>query len=239
MIKLLKYELKKKYKTYLVIFITFFIFNVFFRLTNNVLNLSDLKGSFLSFALTTVFSFSLTIIAMVSVVNNLRLEMKNPTRDLYFSLPISSYTKLGSKVIISFFEIAAAMIIGLITSYSFFDNMFGDFMGAVGTEMPMDKMIQVMLEGFVRSLSFSMLMLLLIYFMIVFYRAFLSQVKFGKVISFIVYFAILFITLRFPINYLGRTFRNQAYLYSASITGISIGLFVITGYLLDKKTSFD
>ncbi len=239
MINLLKYEFKKKYKVYAVILIAFIILNVFFKLTQEALNFVDLSESVVSFAVTIIFSFSLTILAMVSVINNLRLEVKNPTRNLYFSLPISTYKKLGSKMIVAIFEISAAIIIGGLTSYGFFNNMVGDFRGLINEEVLTKDILPKVIEGFVSSLSFSILMLLIVYFSIVFYRAFLSQVKFGKVISFVLYFGILFLTLRYPIVYLRESFNENSYLYSGSLAIISIILFFIVGYLLDKKTNFD
>lgn len=93
-------------------FLLYFGFYLKFK-SDGIFNLEEFGLQLLFFVL---LGSALFFGAMVGAVNNLRLEAKNSTRDLYFSVPISAYSKIGSKVIVSLLEVFGAALIASISA---------------------------------------------------------------------------------------------------------------------------
>ncbi len=115
MFRLLKFELKKSGKTMMLALAGFFIVNYAFLLKFK----GDGSFTVSEFPFQVVFfialSSALFVGSAIAAVNNLRLEVKDPTRDLYFTIPLSAYQKILSKIAFSTIQLVLAAGIALLT----------------------------------------------------------------------------------------------------------------------------
>lgn len=244
MFKLLKFEVQKKWKLSLgalaAYFIVYFGFYTKFKLEGDfTLDSLGMKLVFFVLLATALFVFS-----MISAVNNLRLEAKHRTRDLYFSVPISAYKKIGAKVIVSFVEIVTASLIALTTPILAIEGLAKTDEISKFFLQIFDMPTGVLIFAILISLVEMIMSLLIIYLSFAVFRSFFSQVKFGGLITVVIY-----IVLSIVIGQIGSmAFAGMSTLSQTDVAmWVSLGLyslmtavvFVIIGYLFEHRVSFD
>lgn len=258
MIRLLKYELQRKWKMsvgilglYFLVYFGFLLkFNGEIKETIGSMNMMsfDLDLLISAYGFRIIFFImlgsGLVFASIIGAVNNLRIEAKESSRDLYFSVPMTAYTKIGSKVIVSMVEIFAAGIIGFVSVIKAFEfltkfDIWDDVMKAI-TSLPFDMLMFVIIS---QILEVAM-MILVVYLSFAIFRTFFSQVKFGGIITFIIYVFLNYLLIRF----VGELLTS---IEETTITDMTIwlmlfgyGLFVtaifgLVGFLFEKRVSFD
>lgn len=258
MIKLLRYEIQRKWKLSLgllgmfaIIYFGFLIkFNHDIQAAVAGMNLQsfDMDVVISAFGFRIIFfiilASGLFFAGIISAINNLRLEVKQPSRDLYFSIPMTAYTKVGSKVIVSVVEVALAGIIGFasvifalefLTKLDIWPLVFKAF-----KELPAD----LLLYGFLGNLVEGIMMLLVVYLSFAIFRSFFSQMRFGGIITLVIYVILnyfiikLFGTVIMQLD--NSTFTDTTmWLLLGGFTLFTAGLFLLIGFLFEKRVSFD
>ncbi len=249
MLKLLKFEMQRTWKTMLYTILGFLAINFALVLkfkSDGGYNIDEMPFQVVIFIIiASAFAFA----AVIAAINNLRIEVKKPSRDLYFSLPLSAYSKIGAKVIFSMTQLISSAVIATfvclksieaITSMNllklFFDGL---------KELNPDEMFYAV-SG---SILFYLSALLVIYLSFAIFRSFFSQVKFGGFITVLIYIALNYIIFRLSaigINSLENlAITDSSYYFYENILPMSIlvvsniVLFVLTAFLFENKVSFD
>lgn len=249
MLRLLKYELKRKGKVMLAAVFGYLLINIAFLMKfkgDGNYSIEDMPFQVVFFI---ILASGLWVISIIGSVNNLRLETKRSTRDLYFSLPLSSYTKIGSKVILSLFEMLSAGTIAAVTCMKSIEYLTGfNVLKAFIIEL---QTAEASILVFVAiSLVFSIAAeLLTVYLSFAIFRSFFSQIRFGGAITIGIYIGLNYVISKFV--FLGVTFGYDEGMLSRggyfsenvvpaliTVTVASV-LFVITSLLFEKRVSFD
>jgi hypothetical protein len=244
MLKLLSFEIQKKWKMTLGVLLAYFVIYFGFYLkfkSDGILNLEEFGLQLLFFVL---LGSALFFASVVGAVNNLRLEVKNSTRDLYFSIPMSSYSKIGSKVTVSLVEVFAAGIIASISATKAIEsltktNLLSKFFEEVFNQ-PTDVLIYFASTQLVQSI----LTLLIVYLSFAIFRSFFSQIKFGAIITIVIYVGLNYglgkiVGLFFSgLTEIGST-DLSAWLALGSFALFTVFIFLVVGYLFQNRVSFD
>lgn len=258
MIKLLNYELQRKWKTslgvlglYFIIYFGFLLkYNKEIRSVMDNMNMANFDLDILinTFGLKIIFfiilASGLLFASVIGAVNNLRVEAKQSSRDLYFSIPMTAYTKIGSKVIVSLIEVFVAGIIGFVSvikAFEFltkFDIMKGIIDGIFSA--PADVLTYV----FIANLLQTTLMILTVYLSFAIFRSFFSQAKFGGLITVGIYLGLNYLLVRLfgevMINLEDAVATTFTRWLSLGIFGLFVTvIFILIGYLFEKRVSFD
>lgn len=236
MIRLLKFEIKKKWKFSLAVLIGYLLINL-----ATWFKFKDTSDVIFATALFFLLAGCFVAAAFVGSINNLRIEAKKPSRDLYFSLPLSAYTKIGSKVIVSFVEVTIASIVGTVVA--------GHFIGLISGQGILSEIARVFntasLEELLLAFSVQILMglstLLIIYLSFAIYRSFFSQVKFGGLVTVVIYLVLMYLIGQyvFPHFVVDVTSMAKAWINVGKAAVFSAFLFMATGFLFEHKASFD
>lgn len=244
MIKLLRYEFQRKWKMMIGVLLMYFVLYGGFLLKFKSDGLADFEEFGFSLVFFILLGGALVFAAALGAINNLRIEAKNPTRDLYFSIPINSYIKIGSKVIMSALEVAGAGIIAFVSATKAMEYLTGvdalkfvlDAFVANGFEVNLFLMLFQIIGGLIS--------LLVIYLSFAIFRSFFSQVKFGGFITVVIY-----ILLNILLGYFTRNvsinmtstfdFEGNMWLFLGVYTLLAGGLFTLTGYLFEHRVNFD
>lgn len=244
MFKLLSFEIQKKWKMSLGILLAYFVlyFGFYFKFkSEGIFNLEEFGLQLLFFVL---LGSALFFGALVGAVNNLRLEAKNNTRDLYFSVPISAYSKIGSKVIISLTEVFAAAAIASISATKAIEsltrtNLLSEFFEDL-FNVPADVLIYFGTTQVIQAF----LTLLIVYLSFAIFRSFFSQVKLGGLITLVIYVALNYglgkiVNLFFSgLSDIGST-DLSAWLTLGGFALFTAFIFMVVGYLFENRVSFD
>lgn len=243
MLRLLNYEIQRKWKMTIGILIGYFIIYfgmiIKFKSTGG-LSLDEMPFQLLFFIL---LASGLFLGAIIGAINNMRIEVKQNTRDLYFSVPITAYTKVGSKVIVSFVETGFAFIIGGYSCVKALEQLSG-----VSLWKPfMNEVMKTPLNQLVLAASLQILTMLMsiviVYLSFAIFRSFFSQIKFGGLITLGIYIGINYIIVRYvnPAMGISLDHFNDVDIWFILIksTLLCLGLFGLTGYLFEKRVSFD
>lgn len=249
MLRLFKYEIQRKGKAMLLTLVGYLLINVVFLLKfkgDGTFSIEDMPFQVVLFI---ILASGLWIVSLIGAVNNLRLEAKLPTRDLYFSLPLTAYTKIGSKVILSTVEMVGAGLIAAITcmksiEYLTHFNVLKLFINELAkTET------SILILGML-SIFFSIIAsLLVVYLSFAIFRAFFSQAKFGGAITVGIYLALNYIISKFAFKGVKFGF-NEGVLSSGDYfsenvlpllltMALASILFLLTSILFEKRVSFD
>ncbi len=191
--------------------------------------------------------FGLIVVSVIDAVNNMRLELKRTSRDLYFSIPISSFQMLGAKLFVSVVEVLVALSLGLLSIFYALEKIIGyKFIG---------EMFDGIFEYFVNfsylateiALSVSLL-ILLVYVTFAIYRSFFSQFRFGGIITLVIYVIIMYLYFKYIGQYIELNFSNESTSTNLWVLGIwpliasitsNVVLFGLTGYMLERRVNFD
>ena len=244
MFKLLSFEIQKKWKMSLGILLAYFIlyFGFYFKFkSDGIFNLEEFGLQLLFFVL---LGSALFFGAMIGAVNNLRLEAKNNTRDLYFSVPMSAYSKIGSKVIVSLTEVFAAAVIASISATKAIEsltrtNLLSNFFEEVFNQ-PVDVLIYFGTTQVIQAF----LTLLIVYLSFAIFRSFFSQVKLGGLITLVIYVALNYglgkiVNLFFSgLSDIGST-DLSSWLTLGGFALFTAFIFMVVGYLFENRVSFD
>lgn len=242
MLRLLKYEIQRKWKMSLGVLIGYFViyFGLIIKFSSNSYSLEQMP---LQLVLFIILAAGLFVASGIGAINNLRIEAKQNTRDLYFGIPMTAYTKIGSKVIISLAEVGGAIIIGGYTCVKAFENLTGVALWSMFLEelsnVPLDELILAVLL----QISLGVMSILVVYLSFAIYRAFFSQVKFGGLITIVIYVLLNYVIGRYINPALGMSLErfSEQTMWSVLLKNLLFtgAVFGITGYLFEKKVSFD
>ncbi|MBN2794036.1 MAG: hypothetical protein JXR88_01420 [Clostridia bacterium] len=258
MIRLFNYEIQRKWKTslgilglYFLIYFGFLLkWNKEIRSVMDNMNMSNFDMDLLiqTFGFKIIFfiilASGLFFASIIGAVNNLRLEAKQSSRDLYFSIPMTAYTKIGSKVIVSLVEVFAASFIGFVSVIKAFEFLtkFDIMKGIIDSifAMPTDALIYMIIGNVLQST----LMILMVYLSFAIFRSFFSQAKLGWLITIGIYIGLNYLMIRFLSSILMTV--GDAVKTSLSMWGLLAGfalfvgaIFFIVGFLFEKRVSFD
>jgi len=241
MIRLLKFEFQKKWKMSLGVllgyFLIYFVFLFKFK-AEGTFNIERMPFQLVFFIL---LASGLFFAAGISAINSLRVEAKNSSRDLYFALPLTAYTKIGSKLIVSTVEATLAAVIGTISCIKALEYLTGfgvmKFLFQGLQDAPLD---EVILALYVQILA-GVLMLLIIYLSFAIFRSFFSQVRLGGLITIIIYIILMYLNVRYVFPFISiDTMTTQSIgLAVAGMTAYTVIIFGLVGYLFEKRASFD
>lgn len=249
MYKLLKFEIKRKWKLIIYSVMGYLLVNFAFLYkfkTDTDFTVSELPFRIVFFI---ILGSSFAAGSFIGAVNNLRLEIKNPTRDLYFSLPVSSYAVIGSKILLSTVELIFAVIISTLVTLKSVETL-------TGIELLNTLMIQIknaelsfLIPALIQSLTTVVTMILTIYLSFAIYRGYFSQGKFGGAITVIIYVCInyvlanyVFVSIRYSMANgkleMGHYFSNNLVPVMINLT-VAVLMYLITSILFAKRVSFD
>ncbi len=255
MLRLLIFELQRKWKPALATVAAYLVLNyVLFLKLNDVISKSTnlletaTSGDLPEIAMFVFFlGFGVVVLALIDAVNNMRLELKKSTRDLYFSIPIGSFQVLGAKLIVSVIGIIASSVLSVLTifytveklvNYNFLEQIFSGIRTNLVNFSYMATEI---------TLSISVI-ILLIYVTFAIYRSFFSQFKFGGIITIVIYALINYLYFRYLGQYIELDLETYGELGNLWVEGVwpfvalvvsNTVLFGFTGYLLERRVNFD
>lgn len=242
MLRLLKYEMQRKWKMSLGVLIGYFVlyFAMTIKFSNQQFSIEQMP---LQLVLFIILAAALGVASVIGAINNLRLEAKQNTRDLYFGLPMTAYSKVGSKVIVSLVEVAGATMIGGYTCLKAFEKLTGVKLWSLFLDelakVPLDDLlITVFLQ-----VTLGVMSILVVYLSFAIFRAFFSQVRFGGLITVIIYVGLNYLIGRYinpalNINFDSISDQSMLIILIKNMVFTSL-LFVLTGYLFEKRVSFD
>lgn len=191
-----------------------------------------------------ILGSGLLFASIIGAVNNLRLEAKQSSRDLYFSIPMTAYAKIGSKVIVSLVEVFAASVIAFVSVIKAFEfltklSIWQSVMDAI-FNVPFDMMVYFVIGNVLQAA----MMILVVYLSFAIFRAFFSQVKFGGFITIVIYVILNYLLIKFVgellTNIEETSFTDLTrWLWLAAYAAFVTGLFALVGFLFEKRVSFD
>jgi hypothetical protein len=241
MIRLLKFEIQKKWKMSLGALLGYFLiyFGFLFKFRNDgLVSFEQMPFRLVFFIL---LASGLFFLAGIAAINSLRVEAKQSSRDLYFSLPLSAYTKIGSKVIVATVEATAAAVIGTLTCLRALEYLTGFAVMKQVFEGIKEVAFVDLVASFYFQLVLGILMLLIIYLSFAIFRSFFSQVRFGGMITMVIYVLLMYLNIRYVFPLMSFTEFSLSsewfkLLLLTSYTGI---VFTTVGYLFEKRANFD
>lgn len=237
MIKLLKFELFKKWKMSLGVLVGYFLIYGVALMKFKSEGLMSIEQMPLQLVFFIILASALGFAAFVGAINILRVEVKQSSRDLYFSIPLTAYTKIGSKLIFSLIEMSVASVIGFYTCVKALESLTGFAVLKELLKTWSDVPLQEMILFFFSQLVASALILLIIYLSFAIFRSFFSQVRFGGFITVIIYVALMYVHIRyiFPVI----DIDNGSLVNAGILTAYTAFIFGLVGFLFEKKVSFD
>ncbi len=249
MLKLLKFEVLKKRKAVIMSILAYLVVNFALVMKFKTDGPVSLDGE-LAFPLVIliVVASGFLLLAFIGAINNLRVETKNSSRDLYFSLPMSSYTKIAVKTIVSTIEILGAFLIAVIVYFQSFKiltgmNLLKTFLDGIDTAQ-----MSNLFSSSIISVLYVIISVLLVYLAFAIFRSFFSQIKFGELFTILIYVLINYLMIRYVFVHIGfsqiiknaqESIEPNVLMSLLSILGVTGVLFIIVGYLFENKVSFD
>jgi len=246
MLKLIGFEIQRKWKPAIIstaIYLVAMFLTVFYIQSKDLVAQSNGAAIILPLLLGSAFWFYV----LIDGINNLRLEAKRSSRDLYFSLPFSGYAKIGSKLLISTLLTLMSGAIIVLTSLVSIGNLINEnilreVLKLVSQEMSNTIYISLF---FIANVTFFFAMFYLAFGI---YRAFFSQFKHGGIITVAIYLFVNYIyskivswipisttqNVMMDIN-LWQTLSLQLVLVTVS----ALITFALSGYLFDQRVNFD
>ena len=244
MIKLFKYEFQRKWKLSLGLLAAYFLVYFGFLMKFK----SEGTYSIESFGFQLIFFIllgsALSFSSVVGAVNNLRLEAKQSTRDLYFSIPMSSYTKIGSKVIVSVVEVFAAGFIAIYTAVQAIEHLTGVALWKPAIKEIMSQPMDQLIFTVVANIVYAVLMILVVYLSFAIFRSFFSQVKFGGIITIGIYIFLNYLLIRGSSLLFSNVQETMLdgfglWMLLAGFTVFTTSIYLLIGFLFEKRVSFD
>jgi len=244
MIKLFKYEFQRKWKVsiglLLAYFLVYFGFLIKFK--------SEGSYSIETFGFQLIFFIllgsALSFGSIVGAVNNLRLEAKQSTRDLYFSIPMSAYAKIGSKVIVSVVEVFTAGFIAIYTAVKAIEHLTGVTLWKTAIKEILSQPMDQLIFAVVANIVYAVLMILIVYLSFAIFRSFFSQVKFGGIITIVIYIILNYLLVKGGTVFFGNVEETALegfalWMMLAGFTAFTTCIYLLIGFLFEKRVSFD
>ncbi|MCH4890546.1 hypothetical protein EZV73_23395 [Acidaminobacter sp. JC074] len=237
MIKLLKYEVIKKWKVSLSVLFAFFL-TYFLALTkfkaDGMMSFEEMPLRVLFFIL---LSGALCLLPFIGAINSMRLEVKNKTRDLYFALPLTAYKKIGSKVIIAALEMTVAYGVAVMTCFQAIESLTG-FQLMNYFNDGSNSFSQVLVSLYMQLVAY-LLIVLIIYLSFAILRTFFSQIRFGGMITAVIYVVLMYLHIRYVFPFISLDNTSQDWLQAGLLTIYTGLIFALVGYLFEKRVSFE
>lgn len=251
MLKLIKFEIQRKWKYYLAALGLYELANILLILKIQSMNLVDMNMESASLGFFFLLGMVLPVLAFVDSVNTLRIEAKQPTRDLYFTLPYSGYEKIGSKLFVSGMSMMLALAGYVLTVLGSIEYL---------TQEPMMKPLLEAITKHFPDLSFMALITFVSYTLFIgmiylsfgLFRSFFSQLKAGGLITLILFIAVTYLYNRYvgPLaefnpQQTGLLPTESLHLWQSggnvlAIQSISLAvIYALTGSLFENRVNFD
>lgn len=237
MIKLLKFEIIKKWKLSLGVLIGYFLiyFGAIIKFKSE--GLVSFEQMPLQLVFFIILASTLGMAAFISGINSLRVEVKQSSRDLYFSIPLTAYAKVGSKLIIALVEMGLATVIGIFSCIKAMEQLTGfavmkEFLKLIGEHSTSEFILMIVSQIVAVALS-----LLIIYLSFAIFRSFFSQVRFGGFITVIIYVVLMYLHTRYVFPLINSDSGDLVQVLL--MTGYTAFIFGLVGFLFEKKVSFD
>lgn len=251
MLKLIQFEIQRKWKAHLLALGLYEIANLLLVLKIQSLNpgMTSMQNGMVAFVF--LLGMVLPIVSFFDAVNSLRIEAKQSTRDLYFALPYSGYEKIGSKLLVSGISMMLAIGTYVITGLASVEFL--------SQEPILRELSDILVKQF-SDLSFMVLMtfvsytlfIAMIYLSFGLFRSFFSQLKAGGFITFVLFIAVTFLYNRYvgPLaefaphqNVILVTDSLNLWKSGANVFAIQsvslAGIYALTGYLFENRVNFD
>ena len=257
MLKLMKYEIVKKYRELIIALSLFGILEVI----TIVLLLKKNQYTAGGVGLYSVTGVILFIFILVDNINMYTGDLKNKSGYMLFLTPNSGYKILGSKLIIAFLENIVAFIIYFLLGIINLDIVFRimneqgiiDLLSQfnININVTGNEIASVFIFGLIFLLGW-LVFILSIYLSATIYKSVLSNVKFGGLITFVIFLLVnkilqvvykLFGEIIMTTSNLNWEISNfsdglfLAGLWAILLLIVGAALYFITGYLLDKKVN--
>lgn len=244
--KLIKYEWMNRWKFFLGGAIVCILLNI--NLMRKMM-IQDTESSFFIGILFAVI-FVLGIVLAVDHIRRIYNYLFTEQGYFLFTIPLNGYKILGSKMITIFLECLGIVLltgIMMFIDYKILINRFPEMM--VPTGFPQDTLFFLMKIGMLIFMGY-IIFLLMIYLSMVLVKSILYAVKYGKILSF-VFFIIISEIFRRITSWFMYTINNYGDLHHYMLVNVNFNtipnayillnlctigiLFVLTGYLLDRK----
>ncbi len=255
MLKLMKYELIRKWRAILVFLSIVLVINanVLYRVAGKWQNTNLEQMAALGFffgGLLTVFF----ILFIIDVTNMYSRDLNNKTGYMVFLTPNSGYKILGSKILTGLLEgllfLVVFLILLAVSFLGFYSQPLTEMMNSeVFTsvisefDMSIGELLPFLFSNLITMFTSIVVLILTIFAAISIRKSILAEVRFAGLLSLIIF--MLLVWLNGKITSLVVTTINKAELFThgihyfnvISVLQIIIGvaLFVLSAYLLDKK----
>lgn len=249
MLKLTLFEIKRRWKLFAAVLCFYELANLalLFKLKSLMPLGMNMDNELIAFVV--ILAAAPIVLAFVDAVNGLRLEAKQSTRDLYFALPNTGFSKIGSKLFVSFVSMTLAGLTSIITVLGTMQYLTGEFAISETIKAISENFADVSFVVSYMAVSYT-LFIGMIYLSFALFRSFFSQMKFGGVITFA-----LFLGVSYVFEKLGQPFARfnieQSFIPGTislwSHGGMSFALqcislvivYGLTSLLFEYKASFD
>lgn len=248
MLKLTLFEIKRRWKLFVAVFFLYELANLalVYKLKSLMPLGMNTDNELIAFVV--ILAAVPVVLSFIDAVNGLRLEAKQSTRDLYFALPYSAFSKIGSKLLVSFVSMMLAGLTSVITVLATIQHLTGVFAISDAIRAISENLPDAIFVVSYLTVSY-VLFIGMIYLSFALFRSFFSQMKFGGLITFA-----LFIGVSYVFEKLGQPFTRfnfEQNVIPGSISlwshgGISFAVqcislvlvYGITSLLFEHKVSF-
>jgi hypothetical protein len=202
MLKLTLFEIKRRWKLFAAVFFFYELANLalIFKLKSLMPLSMNMDNELIAFVV--ILATVPMVLAFVDAVNGLRLEAKQSTRDLYFALPYTSFSKIGSKLFVALVSMLLAGLTSVITVLGTFQYLTGEFAISDALRALSENVADVSFVISYMTVSYT-LFIGMIYLSFALFRSFFSQMKFGGAITFA-----LFLGVSYVFEKLGQPFAR-------------------------------
>ncbi|TCO74783.1 hypothetical protein [Marinisporobacter balticus] len=247
MLKIIKYEWMHRFKFFLAGFVVCILLNI--ELVRNIINKNQgHQGTILYVGILIALAFAFGIGLGIDHIRRMYKSLFTEEGYFLFTTPLSGYGILGGKLITIILECLGITFLGGILffiDYKILLNRFPEI--EITSEIPAEIVINLF-KFFMLILFGYITLLLMIYLAMVLARSIFSAVRYGKLLSFIFFIMIAQVVGKIT-SYIGKatetvvyvemygdahfpTVTNEYFLLQICIVG---ALFMITGYLIDRK----
>ena len=250
MIKLIKYDLLGYIKHLAIVLVIIIIFTALFLTTGNSDSAIRIVGYCMGIGFTSI------VVIFTFCVSLFSKDLKEDSGYLIFSTPKSGYEIVGSKLITSLIMMTLVVVVGILgISLILFTILPYEFNGTLRALANVTWNFKIM--ALVSVILGFLDILVNIYFAITITKVAIRNKRFGGISAFILFVAVNWVTVKimdglasaFPqtinmgnkvldgITTIGSTngFMNLNIASTIGSIVITVGMFIITGYLLNKK----
>ena len=244
MIKLFKYEFQRKWKVSIGLLLAYFLVYFGFLIKFKAEGSYSIETFGFQLIFFILLGSALSFGSIVGAVNNLRLEAKQSTRDLYFSIPMSAYAKIGSKVIVSVVEVFTAGFIAIYTAVKAIEHLTGVTLWKTAIKEILSQPMDQLIFAVVANIVYAVLMILIVYLSFAIFRSFFSQIKFGGIITIVIYIILNYLLVKGGTVFFGNVEETALegfalWMMLAGFTAFTTCIYLLIGFLFEKRVSFD